>query len=1665
MRTITGFLLLLFCIPALYATSYESLPLKEPVQATATRFNNQTLEISYAVDTDEIFLEFPEEIESFLQSNGEMNSIINSTPLLPAYGRMVRLPIQGSGRVVLTEIDFNVLTETEFAEVAGYDDAFSIYAAEYEPVDAWFPEDIVCVDEPNILKDFRVATVTTFPVQVNPFRREVRIYSDIDAQLIFDQADNRNTLQVWPTAISEMYLPIYRQLLDWNDTELDNYELYRGNVQVVVRHEPAILSILQPWIEWKEQKGYELQLLTDNDVNQWINVQIKEELRERYEDSPVPFDHVVIIGDAVGGFSVPPGEYGNGSDLYGSGDHAYACLVGDDDLMDVSVGRISVETTNDLIAYVNKVLSYERDPHMNETGWYRRGSVAAGSAVSGISTVFTCEYARELMLRSGYTSVNTAYYNDNGGDVNNRTVQTLNNGVSFHLYRGVAGSGLEPSEILALNNTYLLPFVIDITCGRGNWADNFSINEAFMRAGTATQPRGGIGAMSTATSNTHTRFNNALSGGGVYAAFVQQCPTLGEVLVGCKLNLWNNLHEYQPDYVADFNRWMNLMGDPTVWVWTDIPGQLTVTNESSSSLGENGYEVVVNHSGAAVPDAWVTLYKSDMNETEIARGVTDDAGRVLLEPVFAFSGEATLTVTAKNMQPYQETIAVTSPTNRIGVTEVTVLDDGTNGTIGNGNGVADYNETVGLLLTLQNYGTATENNILVSASSEDPFVLSITENPTLGSLQPDEEQALETPILVHIDPNTPNSWRLEIEISIQTNLDTYTGSNLVTAFSPVYTTVQANISEGFSPGEEGDVTITIANIGRGQGAPADVTLECDHEWVNVLQSDGTLPSINAGNTATSSNFRIEASPLAFRGFPAPAVLIVTMQNGWQQTIPVRIPLGALQENDPVGPDEYGYYAFDDTDTGYILCPTYNWIEINPSVTGHVYNGNLVNLSDFGENQDDAEVINLPFDFTYYGQTVSEITVCSNGWIAIGDQQHIAQARNWTIPSPLGPFGMIAPLWDDRILPLSESDGGVYSYLSPSNDFAIIEWDRVYDGLRDAPCTFQVILYARNEASPTPTGDNEFLFQYKETQPSMGEWASVPYWTTGIENPDKSDGLQLCYYNICSSGTAPIDNERAIFFTTRTSTATGTIYGTVTYSDDNSPIPGVNVFSSGFGTNDITGEDGSYVINVVPGIVSLTFERSGFETVIVTDIVAVAGESIEVNAIMDRPAFMVEPTNVVSYIEPGEEIQEELLLSNNISDPIFYETAFRYTSSGSAENPVGELLDEYAIDISEDERIVDIFVQNGHLWALFRTDNSNSTIRKYALNGTLISSYNIVFDDYYTFTWYDDEFILMNSDELLYYTYSETTGFTLDHTFDHNLFLNEEDHVLFDPINELFYINGWFFLIEVYSMEGAHRGSIDIGNLALDIKIANDDPSGMTLHYLTAEDGPEGSFFTMNRVNPETEECEFIFTVTEDWNPIPLAFSVVTNPGDMYQTIYIYLHDHVDDETNYIHSYRYLQVLDWMFINNPSGSIPAGETESFEFTLGGPHIEQGIYEGLLEVVAPEYAIRIEVPVELYVGVSDLEDPAVDLPREWTIESIWPNPFNPCATVQFSLPQSSPVHAVLYNVLGQEVLTVVDEALNAGTHTVMIDGSSLASGLYFFHLESGAFCQTRKIVLLK
>lgn len=99
------------------------------------------------------------------------------------------------------------------------------------------------------------------------------------------------------------------------------------------------------------------------------------------------------------------------------------------------------------------------------------------------------------------------------------------------------------------------------------------------------------------------------------------------------------------------------------------------------------------------------------------------------------------------------------------------------------------------------------------------------------------------------------------------------------------------------------------------------------------------------------------------------------------------------------------------------------------------------------------------------------------------------------------------------------------------------------------------------------------------------------------------------------------------------------------------------------------------------------------------------------------------------------------------------------------------------------------------------------------------------------------------------------------------------------------------------------------------------------------------------------------------------------------------------------------------------------------------------------------------------ILSVEESGSAIPKVFALEQNYPNPFNPKTLIQYALPQRSHVTLTVFNMLGQQVATLVNGEIDVGYHTVQFDGSNLAGGVYFYRLHADNFAETKKLLLVK
>jgi hypothetical protein len=109
-----------------------------------------------------------------------------------------------------------------------------------------------------------------------------------------------------------------------------------------------------------------------------------------------------------------------------------------------------------------------------------------------------------------------------------------------------------------------------------------------------------------------------------------------------------------------------------------------------------------------------------------------------------------------------------------------------------------------------------------------------------------------------------------------------------------------------------------------------------------------------------------------------------------------------------------------------------------------------------------------------------------------------------------------------------------------------------------------------------------------------------------------------------------------------------------------------------------------------------------------------------------------------------------------------------------------------------------------------------------------------------------------------------------------------------------------------------------------------------------------------------------------------------------------------------------------------------------------------------------------PNTMVVGILSID--GADIPEVFALHQNYPNPFNPITTLRYDLPEQSMVNIIIYDIMGREVKSLINQTQDAGFKSVIWNatndyGKPVSAGVYLYQIQAGEFVQTKKMVLLK
>ena len=1064
---------------------------------------------------------------------GAQSAPLPGMPDLPIFTTTLAIPATGGVSVQITGAEEQIWEEFNPYPMQDHSLAESTRSfsksEDFYQSRALYPEnDIVCTD-PMILRDFRIITLQVNPFIYNAGSKQLTIRQSMEIEVNFTNQPSVNELPGPVQYISSSFDKIYKATIqnyaDYRDIMIANtpprYLIIHGDTSDNNFH-----NAMDNFAHWKRQKGADVDVFSTASGQAGSSTSsIQTFIRGRYNNPATRPDFVIIIGDTSGSYSVPAFKYVNGDT-----DYPYTHMNTGDMLGDLFIGRISAENISQLLVMLQKIYVYEKNIDVATADWLDRMLLVGDTSPSGISTQYISKYIKEMALEINPDYTFTELYGPDFGSFVPTINSAINQGVGFYSFRGYIDY-VPPAESALFNGVKLL-HAVNLTCGTNNYASGTSEMESFVRYGTLAAPKGAVTGVGMSTSSTHTTFNNVMHGGIFEGIFVHEMRTMGEALLRSKFYMNDTFGVSSPDNVARFTHWCNLMGDPTMEVFTGTPRSFQIETDPSIPIGLSLLDVAVSDAqGNSIEGASVVL---SQGFEILSRGYTDAQGNIILVlPANMTAGAAQLTISAHDFKP------LIHPTQIMNIATLVpaeiVIDDSE---YGNDNGIITAGETVELYFGLLNTGSSNMNRISGTLYTDSPWVNILQPAVIYPAIVPGVPTNNNNPIVIEIAPDTPHDTMLRLHLALgDGNLQSFE----VSEYIPVESAQMGYISQQLpgngngvlDPGEISQITVSVKNTGAVTAENLSAELISLNDLLEVSVNLASCGNVNVNGTVATGSFEVFCRPEALPGMVMPMQLRLYNAEGFEQILYFSITIGTVTEQDPLGPDEYGYVIYDWTDTSYLEAPQYEWIEIASTLGGM---GTALDISDVYNSSDEGDqvganslaLVNLPFAFQFYGRLYDQITVCSNGFIALGETGN-AEFRNFRLPGAMGPSPMIAAFWDDLA---THSGSGIYSYFDRQNRRFIIEWYNLKNGYNgSSPETFQIILYDQNYYY-TSLGDGPIKIQYHTFNNVNAQSGNRHgnYCTVGIEDHSGTRGLEYTFNNIYPTAAAPLSNGKAIYIT-------------------------------------------------------------------------------------------------------------------------------------------------------------------------------------------------------------------------------------------------------------------------------------------------------------------------------------------------------------------------------------------------------------------------------------------------------------------------------------------------------------------------------------------------------
>ena len=741
-------------------------------EITKSEFSNLRAVFSYgSIESMEVATErgtFSEIVIEGTYASGEMG-----TPELPASHQLLAVPFGATPTVSVinfTTTDYNLSDygintilphQPSVRKDQSLDEVEFVYNAEAYQTRSLASAPEATIEVQGTMRGIRIGSLVINPVSYNPVSNTLRVFNDIEVEINFEGADRAETERMLLNTYSPYFDIVYKQMFNYRqilDVYTDHPDLMAYPVHMIVITPENYISALQPWLDWKVQKGFDVNVYTTAQAGANYNA-IRTFIQNLYttgvnQGSTPTF--LVLVGDVAQIPNTTGTQTQKVTDLYyGTVDNDY--------FPDMFYSRMSAENTNQLTAIVNKILQYEQytmpDPsYLNNVtliaGWDSYWTNYVGAPTINYATTYYYNTAH------GFTTVNSHVNQSQYPGCYN----SLSTGIGFVNYTAHGNNqewsqpNLTNSGVNQLTNSNKYFLAMGNCCLSGNFGyGQPCFGEAMLRGENKAAYRYigscpntywyedyyfGVGATSTFGSTPN--INNTAT--GVYDGIwmddtyntVSSMTFLGNIAV-CYAHAGTYQTSVNPTY---YWQAYHVLGDGSIMPYRVNPTPNTVSHASSIPAGATSFTV------NAEAGSYVGISQNNVLK---GAALVPASGSVSVPVSGITSGQVHIVVTKPQKQPYIQDITVggggttyninvsANPTNGGTVTGGGTYNQGQQCTVSaianSGYSFTNWTENGNVVSTNRNYTfIVTSDRTLVANFTAQPqnYTISVSANPSNG---------------------------------------------------------------------------------------------------------------------------------------------------------------------------------------------------------------------------------------------------------------------------------------------------------------------------------------------------------------------------------------------------------------------------------------------------------------------------------------------------------------------------------------------------------------------------------------------------------------------------------------------------------------------------------------------------------------------------------------------------------------------------------------------------------------------------------------------------------------------------------------------------------------------------------------------------------------------